>query len=339
MSFNNNYDKVFLYTGILLGCAGIGFGAWSYSTLDDKYADRPRISDKPVEVPGIALSGQLLDHKIKADHQIARPKNGTHFFDIFVGPDIYKLKNKDVAVDIYDKDSPMIHPPIPNSWFIEQGLIEALAYSNALELDSDNDGFTNLEEFQAGTSPSDSGAHPLLAGKLVVKKVASPSFNIVFSSEYPPEYTFKATPARGGDPYWTQTVKVGEKLGKAPTGADRFVLKEIIQKEIKVANVNEKVPFAVLEDQKPSKLGTLYEVQKGSNTPKRILDNTVTFTILAGDKKDSDFAVEEGLKFKIPGDDKTEYTLVSVNSKQGTVTVELGGGEKKQTWTVKRAAN
>jgi hypothetical protein len=57
--------------------------------------------------------------------------------------------------------------PIPNTWFLQYGL--KLRLPNIATEDSDGDGFTNEEEWLAGTDPSDPVSHPPLLTKLYFK--------------------------------------------------------------------------------------------------------------------------------------------------------------------------
>lgn len=58
--------------------------------------------------------------------------------------------------------------PIPNTWFLQYGL--KLRLPNISTDDSDEDGFTNEEEWLAGTDPSDPVSHPPLLTKLYFKE-------------------------------------------------------------------------------------------------------------------------------------------------------------------------
>jgi len=70
--------------------------------------------------------------------------------------------------------------PAPLSWFIQNHLDPS--DPDILTLDSDGDGFTNLEEFTAGTDPRDPKSHPSYADLLRVQKVDSASFRMTFAS-------------------------------------------------------------------------------------------------------------------------------------------------------------
>lgn len=334
MSFNENYDKVFLTVGGLLGLAGIGVGALFYMGLDEKYTINDTIRSKEVSLPGIAQS-QQLEQAITADHEIKRPQIGAQHFDVFAGPQLWLQKGKVTPIDINEEGA--VHPPVPNTWFIENGLQDLLKFSDALTRDPDNDGFTVLEEFEEKTNPNDANSHPLLIKKLVLNGVKRRVYNVAFSSSYPPEFTFRAMTTAGGS-LWKQDIHIGDKFGEESTDKDRFVLKEVVQEEFQneSTGVVDKDDVAVVEDLKPTKAGTTYKIRKGNRYPQTILDSTAVFTIVAGSQSGTEFNVEEGLTFKIPGDDKTEYLLKAIDTKSNNVTVTSTIDGRERTWNLKK---
>ncbi len=71
------------------------------------------------------------------------------------------------------------HDGIPDEW-------EKRYKFNTLDPDDakndpDHDGFTNLEEYRAGTDPTDPESHPAWLGKLVVQAITPKPFNLVFT--------------------------------------------------------------------------------------------------------------------------------------------------------------
>ncbi len=77
-----------------------------------------------------------------------------------------------------------LHPPVPNKWFFDHKL-DVLAL-DALTDDPDADGFTNLEEFQAGTDPTDKKSHPPYVSKLFFRRFEQRPFRLVFSARVGP---------------------------------------------------------------------------------------------------------------------------------------------------------
>ena len=72
------------------------------------------------------------------------------------------------------------HPPVPNDWFIKNGL--DLTDPDILNEDPDKDGFTNLDEWTAGTDPNDPKSHPAYLTKLRLKKYIQKPFRLKFNS-------------------------------------------------------------------------------------------------------------------------------------------------------------
>src|SRR5438874_12043213 len=57
-----------------------------------------------------------------------------------------------------------VHPPVPNDWFEQYNL--SIVDADVLDQDPDGDGFTNLDEWQGGTNPTDKDSHPDYLTKL-----------------------------------------------------------------------------------------------------------------------------------------------------------------------------
>ena len=337
MSFSENYDKVALGVGGVLALAGLGLGLSSHLSLDETYKVDTTISDREVEIPGIDQS-MALEKILTDDHTIARPKVGEkeqQTFDMFVAPVLWLKTGDTVPIDIYS--GPPIHPPIPNTWFLENKLAADLSWSDALNRDADKDGFTNLEEFEAKTAPNDSSKHPLLVTKLGVSEMSAIGYFVAFSSDaMAPDYTFKGLHANGTT-LWKADVKVGatmpeENPKKKVIHPNRFKLVEVTKKTFESKAGPEEDAVAIVEDTKETKKGTKYEIRKTNKYKQPIQDRSVTFSVLAGTKNGETFKVEEGATFKIPGDDKTQYKLQSVDLKQKTAIVTQEGSDK--TWKI-----
>lgn len=336
MSFKKNYDKVFLIAGGLFGLIGIGVGVMTYMGMESRYAAGENVKGREISLPGLDKA-DLLMMQIAADHQIARPKAGAHYFDVFVAPELWLKKGGNVPIDIYAESALPVHPPIPNVWFMENKLSDDFKFSDAASRDSDKDGFSNLEEFEAKTNPKDSSSHPSLIKKLALTNINVRAYRIIFSQDIAPDFGFKATTVGGAD-LWRETVKLDGVFGKKPADVSRFRLKEVVSKEFKnkSTGVTETEAVAVVEDLKPTKQGVVYEIRKGSKFPATIQDRTAEFTVIAGNQPNTAFKVEEGTSFKIPGDDKTEYLLETIDVQSGSAAVKQAGSEGSSQWNIKK---
>jgi hypothetical protein len=338
MAFSEQYDKAILWVGVLIGVAGLSYGAYSYMSLGDKYQTDTSIAEGKVDFPGVDASKQVVDY-LTASHDVDRPSVGTQKFDIFVAPQLWLQSGKSEPIDI--RSGPPIHGDIPNTWFLDNGLEDILKYSDALTRDPDEDGFNILEEYEAQTNPNDPNSHPSLLSKLQVVKCSASAIQLAFTQDQNPDYGFTLRD-RNGNEIGRLKATVGSSLSaaQAPLNkiAKRFKLKEIKHEKRlnKSTNEEEETAIAIIEDQKDSKAGTLYEIQYGPKFPVPVVDLSAELKVLAGAKANQTFKVEEGKNFKIPGDDTVTFSVKEVNNKKGIVRISgnIGAGEK--TWDLKK---
>lgn len=109
----------------------------------------------------------------------------------------------------------MLHPPIPNAWFDENRL--DLSNSRIKEIDSDGDGFSNLEEFEAKTKPNDKTSTPPSFTKLQLVAYKPVPFRIIFKGDGGTdgkEFQINFMDLKGAAR--TQYKKKGEQIADAP---------------------------------------------------------------------------------------------------------------------------
>ena len=110
-----------------------------------------------------------------------------------------------------------LHPPITNAWLIKYGL--NYADSTIKDQDSDGDGFTNLEEFNADpqTDPRDKISAPSSLAKLKLIKFEAKPFRIEFKGDPSGEgleFQINAKELKGSAK--SQYKKIGEIIDDAP---------------------------------------------------------------------------------------------------------------------------
>src|SRR5216110_4147104 len=112
-----------------------------------------------------------------------------------------------------------VHPPVPNEWLEQFGL--PIADADVLEQDPDGDGFTNLEEWQGHTNPTDGNSHPEYYTKLKLKSTKEEPFRLIFSSWMGD--TFQINTIDFNQP--TQFLKVGDTIKGTRFKIAKFVKK------------------------------------------------------------------------------------------------------------------
>src|SRR5688500_532180 len=73
-----------------------------------------------------------------------------------------------------------VHPPVHNGWLAQFAL--PIADADVLSQDPDGDGFSNLEEWQNQSTPTDRASHPAFTAKLKMKSFGQEPFRLVFAS-------------------------------------------------------------------------------------------------------------------------------------------------------------
>lgn len=352
-----------LIVGVVLGLAAGGLGA--YSMVSGKI-DRPgtELNSPPAKEEAlVAASGELMK-TLARDHTVVdvAPEgvvvNGKpRFTPIFYSPDLWQVaidkQKKNVVMDLLDPASPNIHGEVPNTWFVANGLLEALGRSDALTLDSDGDGFTNFEEFSAKTNPSDAASFPPLvaagrAPKLEVAKVLRDSFVIQVDSTFsyetnPTEVTIKLFRTHNdARPFETKKgLKVGDSFGVGKDDS-RFTVLGFVREtysdssgssvEESAVKLRDNVTIAG-EKEFVVRAGSIRSGAKDRGTRNEkgrpVNDCTAELRVTAGPaagKPDGTVVVAEQGTFKVPGAEDIVCKLESIDA-SGSVNILPQGAQ------------
>lgn len=86
MSEKQNYDKILMVSGIVLGLGVAAYGAWTFLKLDDQYKFTTRVSEKPVEPPSGIKKAETVNQEISASHELKPIIQETQEYVGFVAP-------------------------------------------------------------------------------------------------------------------------------------------------------------------------------------------------------------------------------------------------------------
>ena len=169
----NHYDRVAVLSGtlFLLLCA---FFIWrSTSSFQENFANgQAPGTPKPAAPTEKAVELQAAAANLQKPPQWTFGGRSGLFVPEkhFIGPDGMPATLQTTEV----------HPPVPNEWLEEFGL--PIAEADVLTQDADGDGFTNLEEWQGKTNPTDKSKHPDFSTKLKLKASTKEKFPFVFQA-------------------------------------------------------------------------------------------------------------------------------------------------------------
>jgi len=226
-----------------------------------------------------------------------------------------------VIIDMENPASPVLRPPMSNQWLLEHEL--DFLRSDVGQLDTDGDGFSNLEEFEAGTNPRDPASHPLFTDKLFVAEKVSHPYVMVFQAGAPPTLQIRRV-----EPNTTsQFLDIGSAFFRDDS---RFVVRGFEDKQDPSAQPGRQdVSEVTVED---TVRGDSFTLIRGQQVDRG--DATAVFSyVLRGDQE---LRVREGQTFKLPNDPSMTYKLIDINQDRALISpLDAAGspaGEIEISW-------
>lgn len=286
-----------------------------------------------------------------ADGKLVKTADGKvpRYTPLFFAPKLWLVDNGTETpemVDLLVIENPekpdvksRVHSEVPNDWFFFYGLDDIIGARDALNLDSDGDGFTNAEEFASKTDPSDKTSHPSFivgdSAKIVCTARHTSSHTIELStmsdfsnpaapSIYISLYEGKTT---SGQPR-KEKKKVGDTFGfsdaagKGLNAKDRFKILSV-GKDAQGDYVEIEDTFVAIEENKK------FSLHMGSSNAHRINDSEATLLLTAGSEKgkELDHNIQLGESFSVPGFPGVTCTLVQ--NKKTDIRIKSGEQEIK----------
>jgi hypothetical protein len=212
-SKDSNFDKVILSLVALAGLAGAGYVYILSGGMPEQLAvTKVRPSAVLPEVPIDDVKKALT--KLTSDPEWSETVVGGKPVPLFKS--IIVVQKDGNAFDLYQPE-PKFREPITNEFLLNYGL--DFLSPNVAELDPDEDGFSNLEEFMAKTDPKDKKAHPPLTDHLyLVERVQDDYVLAMFGNASP--YTVRRIKPGAARSVLISTFP--QDFGFEPNGATRF---------------------------------------------------------------------------------------------------------------------
>ncbi len=324
--FEKNYEKAAL-GGAGAVALGLIFLGWSKRAgVDEDFATTLRgVGNNNTAVANADFIPKALQ-SMKLDRTWSQALAGDRPVDLFTGIPLF-IHSKDPEKPVDLVTAPPVHPPIPNTWWIEHRLDPGFADSP--NRDPDGDGFSNKEEFLAKTDPNNSKSIPALIAKLLYVKDESLAWVLRPGWADGDKFPFSYEDSRRRE---NKTVP-GEAI--APNGlffpkglmANRYKLlgHEVRREVSKSTNVEMDVTIVRVEDQIPNKKGDIYELpaplQEERKNDFAQYDRTAVLSLEAIGESGKEFKVEERTSFALPSTaPNKDYFLKKVTP--GAITVE-----------------
>ncbi|TAG10033.1 MAG: hypothetical protein EAZ42_05065 [Verrucomicrobia bacterium] len=332
--FSQNYEKAAL-GGAAVVALGVLYLGWSkFASVSENFT---------MDMAGSGNNNTAVtnaDHVPKAIASLSMDRNWKsgevdgRAVDLFVGIPLF-VASKEPTKPLDPFKGEMIHPPIPNKWWIDNRIDPG--FSDSPQQDPDGDGFSNLEEFNAKTDPNNPAAIPSLIAKLMYVKdeslgwVLRPSYESNGSFPFRYEDTTRRTNTTGG----MNLIAPGQTFFAKPPMDNRFkLLSSEVRKELnKNINVEMDVMIVRIEDQRPNKKGVIYELPSPLPEQRKNefiqYDRSAVMSLEALGQNGRQFVIEENTAFAVPPDaPKKQYFLKKVTPEKIEVEHTNDAGEK-----------
>jgi hypothetical protein len=208
-----------------------------------------------------------------------------------------------------------VHPPVPNDWFQKYGL--PIEDADVLDQDPDKDGFTNLDEWQGGTDPTDKDSHPDYLTKLHLVSATEEPFRYIFSSRIKDKFGINTIDQ--SEP--TQFLKVGDVI----RGTDFKIVKFTEKRGLSQYRTNVDASELLLEHQQSHVQVTLVKGNIATSP-----QSVATFVYTWGGRRE--FDVRKDQEFSLKPVEEISYRLVDVqpdkavivNTQKPNAPIEIG---------------
>ena len=361
MADSSNTARNFILTGVLLGVGAAAAGVYVMKTTEiPQINTHIASSDKTPSLTrnAVALKNDALAKRELADiapEGAVIPRlnnqgvvvNSPRYTPLFFAPKLWEVTAANGKKDVRDLLSPASKPVyagVANTDFFKYGMEELLGRADALDQDTDGDGFTNREEFAAKTNPNDKASMPPFASeddaKMVCADVQSRKHTLILDSSYAFQTTININVHDGAGPAALQTprklkwdsLQQDSTFGLSNSADEKDSLSPARFKIVECGTDSSKGKYIEVEDTytkvEAEKRFRLYPGSKGGH---EINDVTAELVMTAGAQKGSPLPrrVQLNETFDVPGFAGVQCTLTKASPRANATISVANGGENR----------
>lgn len=308
---SKNYDRAILIAvsaiaiivSALLAMKSLAFGAAFAGAGDTKPGETVPETGEELVVK--------LQEKVAAEHAWTRKEYEGYALPLLASVPIVE-DEAGVIRNMLDPKSEPIRDEVPNPWLVAHRL--DYTRSDVLSLDKDGDGFTNLEEWNGKTDPTDPTSHPEPITQLYLGSIGEDPYILRYAALIDPQFQvirIEPEPRRS----WFKAV--GDTFPDQGDEAGRF---EILEHNAKTDAAGRDVSELVVKDNVRT-ADSPFVLRKGDETPRPIL--FANFIYKHGGTPEPIERVDIGGTFTIPGGDSPVITLKSLHADEGYAIVSF----------------
>ena len=291
------YDRFALIL-LALALAGIsGFLIWQSQTFQASFAAVTKEVTHGSKAPPIDDSALR-----QAKESLAKPAAwGEHPGSLFVSRG-YIVKDDSLVAP--EESTIPLHPPLTNKWIIDNHL--DILDSDILSEDPDHDGFTNQDEFLAGTDPNDKNSHPAFVTRLRLAQWKKERFRLKFEAydEGANSYQINPIDLRGKSEF--------RKMGEQIKGSS-FKLSKFEKKMVPNPKTGAQTDVSELTVQN-TETDELIVLPKGA-----VVDSPDSWAVFRYLWDNTDLTVKRNQKFTLRPETSVEYKLIDIRDNEAVI--------------------
>lgn len=300
-----HYEKTALFAAALAALISSAVLVWNIVSFPELYTgrDSTKPRDNTMREPDFALLDRALE-LIRKPREWMLPEGGGSL--LVSRP--YVLKDGQL-VNPLEGGEPL-HPPVPNAWLIKYDL--DYADPSILDQDLDGDGFTVLEEYLAGTDPTDKNSTPPFHTKLRLKRFIAIPFRLIFtgSPDDGQTFTINAKDLKSR----TQFLQLGDMIQGSPYKVVSYEKKSEIRDDIE-RDVSELTIENTITGQK-----IVLVANREANDP-------TSFAEFFYELDGSTFQVKKDDTFSLPPETDRKFKLIDINEQEAVIQ-DVASGEQ-----------
>jgi hypothetical protein len=289
-----HYDRVTLIAGAAFLFLSAIFIWWNAIQFGNRLVAQQAPPPKPASPPAVAVE---LDRAAQQLQHPAQWKSSAHS-GLFV-PEKHFIGADGRPATL---QTTQVHPPVPNDWFEKYNL--PIQDADALDQDPDGDGFTNLDEWQGRTDPTNKDSHPDYLTKLHLVSATEEPFRYMFSSWV--GGTFAINAIDQSEP--TQFLKIGDVIHGTDFKIVKFTEKQARNQYGTKVDVSE-----LLLEHKETKAPVTLVKETVATSPQSV----ATFVYTWGGRRE--FEVRKDQEFSLKPVEEIKYKLVDVQPAKAVI--------------------
>lgn len=320
-AIKTKYDRILLglcaLTAIVIGALLL----LNIFTFKDQFSAPPK-SGKELADLGTDKSAEAVQALEALSKEVIREPlrlTGGRVAELFVSSPVVKTADGQ-EIPLLDETAPQLRPPIANSWLYDNDL--DLTRNDIAEVDTDGDGYSNLEEFEGKSNPGNRTDLPPFYTKLAYKECVKEPLSLRFAIYNNGEIQLSRTEPK---PSKSAFLKAGEVFTVEP----RFKIIKVEMRESKDGGITDQKPVLIIEDSK-AKDAPPMEIKLGQTVERPKLSARIV-----DDLSKKEFVLAEGDEFELPKMIGTKILIKKVTEDSVIISFILPGKSERQEHELK----